>query len=39
MKYAVLETNHTPTPIFCSSRAKQKTKKITIPLSHVTLLH
>jgi len=24
LKYAVLETNHTPTLIFCSSWAKQK---------------
>ena len=39
MKYVVLETNHTPTLIFCSFRAKQKTKKIITPLSQVTRLH
>jgi len=36
MKYAILETNHTPTLIFCSSREKQKTKRIITPLSEVT---
>ena len=39
MKYAVLEINHTPTLIFCSSRAKQKIKEIITPLSQVTRLH
>jgi len=38
MKYVALETNDTPTLIFCSSREKQKIKEIITPLSQMTRL-
>jgi len=38
MKYAILETNHTPTLIFLLIPSK-KNKRIITPLSQVTRLH
>jgi len=32
MEYAILETNHTPTLIFCSSRAKQNAGDMIVKL-------
>jgi len=39
MKYAILETNHTPHLSFARVKQNRKTKEIITPLSQVTGLH